>query len=77
MFGEMFGDIFGGGRAAADARRCFVARTSSTKLEIDLNQAVFGHSVEIDVAKLTECETAAAAARPRVTSPSPARPAMA
>ena len=43
--------------AAADARRCFRGADLKYELEIDLGQAVFGHSVEIDVAKLMECDT--------------------
>jgi molecular chaperone DnaJ len=57
MFGEMFGDIFGAGRRGGGRSQVFRGADLKYELEIDLNQAVFGHSVEIDVAKLMECET--------------------
>jgi molecular chaperone DnaJ len=57
MFGEMFGDIFGGGRRGAGGRQVFRGADLKYELELDLNQAVFGHSAEIDVAKLLECDT--------------------
>jgi len=56
MFGEMFGDIFGGGRRGG-GRQVFRGADLKYELELDLNQAVFGYSAEIDVAKLSECET--------------------
>ncbi len=43
-------------RAAAAARRCSAARTCAIELELELPQAVFGHQVEIEVARLAECE---------------------
>jgi molecular chaperone DnaJ len=51
----VFGDIFGqrrGGRS-----QVFRGADLRYELELDLDQAVFGHSVEIDVPKLSECET--------------------
>jgi molecular chaperone DnaJ len=57
MFGEMFGDIFGGARRGGGRSQVFRGADLKYELEIDLNQAVFGYSVEIDVAKLMECET--------------------
>jgi molecular chaperone DnaJ len=57
MFGEMFGDIFGGGRRGGGGRQVFRGADLKYELELDLNQAVFGHSSEIDVAKLMECDT--------------------
>ena len=57
MFGEMFGDIFGAGRRGGGRSQVFRGADLKYELEIDLNQAVFGHSVEIDVAKLSECDT--------------------
>jgi len=56
MFGEMFGDIFGGGRRGG-GRQVFRGADLKYELALDLNQAVFGHAAEIDIAKLTECET--------------------
>jgi molecular chaperone DnaJ len=57
MFGEMFGDIFGGGRRGGGGRQVFRGADLKYELELDLNQAVFGHSSEIDVTKLMECDT--------------------
>jgi molecular chaperone DnaJ len=57
MFGEMFGDIFGGGRRGGGRAQVFRGADLKYELELDLNQAVFGHSSEIDVTKLAECDT--------------------
>src|SRR3954464_7156529 len=57
MFGEMFGDIFGGGRRGGGGRQVFRGADLKYELELDLNQAVFGHAAEIDVTKLMECDT--------------------
>ena len=60
IFGDVFGDIFGGGRrGGAGAGRSQVYRGADLRyeLELDLDQAVFGTTVEIDVPKLCTCET--------------------
>src|SRR6478735_592413 len=56
IFGDVFGDIFGGGRRGG---RSQVYRGADLRyeLELDLEQAVFGTTVEIEVPKLSECET--------------------
>jgi molecular chaperone DnaJ len=56
IFGDVFGDIFGGGRRGGRAQ-VFRGADLRYELELDLNQAVFGASIEIDVPKLCECET--------------------
>ncbi|MFO1504656.1 MAG: molecular chaperone DnaJ [Steroidobacteraceae bacterium] len=56
IFGDVFGDIFGGGRRGGRSQ-VFRGADLRYELELDLNQAVFGASVEIDVPKLSECET--------------------
>ena len=55
IFGEVFGDIFGGGRRS----RTQVFRGADLRygLELELRQAVFGDSVEIDFQTLGECDT--------------------
>src|SRR5271170_12707 len=55
IFGDVFGDIFGGGRRA---NRSQVYRGADLRYQIDLDlaEAVFGYTVEIELAKLTECE---------------------
>jgi len=56
IFGDVFGDIFGGARRGGRSQ-VFRGADLRYELELDLNQAVFGASVEIDVPKLSECET--------------------
>jgi molecular chaperone DnaJ len=55
IFGDVFGDIFGAGRRGG---RSQVYRGADLRyeLELELAQAVFGHQVEIEVARLAECE---------------------
>jgi molecular chaperone DnaJ len=55
ILGDVFGDIFGGGRRG----RSQVFRGADLRygLELDLHQAVFGDSIEIDFQSLGECET--------------------
>ncbi len=55
LFGEVFGDIFGGGRRGG--RQVFRGADLRYELELDLEQAVFGHAAEIEIATLSECET--------------------
>jgi molecular chaperone DnaJ len=55
IFGEVFGDIFGGGRRGG--RQVFRGADLRYELELDLEQAVFGHNAEIEVTTLGECET--------------------
>ncbi|HTT02159.1 MAG TPA: molecular chaperone DnaJ [Steroidobacteraceae bacterium] len=55
IFGDVFGDIFGGGRRSRS--QVFRGADLRYELELDLDQAVFGHNVELDVAKLEVCET--------------------
>jgi molecular chaperone DnaJ len=52
----VFGDIFGGARRGGRSQ-VFRGADLRYDLELDLNQAVFGTTVEIDVPKLSECET--------------------
>ncbi len=54
VFGDMFGDIFGGGRRAG---RNAVYRGADLRYELalDLEQAVFGTSTEIDFQTVKEC----------------------
>ena len=55
IFGDVFGDIFGGARRGG---RSQVYRGADLRyeLQLELPQAVFGHQVELEVARLTECE---------------------
>ncbi|GAC32756.1 molecular chaperone DnaJ [Paraglaciecola polaris] len=55
IFGDVFGDIFGGGRGGRQSR---ASRGSDLRynLELSLEEAVRGKSVEIRVPTLAECE---------------------
>jgi len=56
IFGDVFGDIFGGARRGGRSQ-VFRGADLRYELELDLSQAVFGTTAEIEVAKLAECET--------------------
>ena len=56
IFGDVFGDIFGTARRGGHSQ-VFRGADLRYELELDLHQAVFGHTVEIEVPKLVECET--------------------
>ena len=55
IFGDVFGDIFGARRGGRS--QVFRGADLRYELELELHEAVFGHSVEIEVPKLVECET--------------------
>jgi molecular chaperone DnaJ len=56
IFGDVFGDIFGAARRGGRAQ-VFRGADLRYELELDLDQAVFGRSVELEVPKLSECDT--------------------
>jgi molecular chaperone DnaJ len=56
IFGDVFGDIFGGQRRGGRSQ-VFRGADLRYELALDLNQAVFGAAMEIEVPKLSECET--------------------
>jgi molecular chaperone DnaJ len=55
IFGDVFGDIFGGGRRGG-ASQVYRGADLRYEIELDLPEAVFGRTVEIDVTKFVECE---------------------
>lgn len=57
IFGDVFGDIFRGGRRGAGRSQVFRGADLRYDLELDLHDAVFGKSIEIEIPKLAECET--------------------
>jgi len=58
IFGDVFGDIFGGGRRGSGGRaQVFRGADLRYELDLELHDAVFGKSIEIDVPKLAKCET--------------------
>jgi molecular chaperone DnaJ len=68
IFGDVFGDIFGTGRRGGRAQ-VFRGADLRYELELDLDQAVFGHAVDIDVPKLSECETCHGSGAAKGSSP--------
>jgi molecular chaperone DnaJ len=56
IFGDVFGDIFGASRRGGRSQ-VFRGADLRFELDLDLNQAVFGKTVELEVPKLSECET--------------------
>jgi molecular chaperone DnaJ len=68
IFGDVFGDIFGGGRRGG---RSQVYRGADLRyeLELDLDQAVFGTTVEIEVPKLSTCETCSGSGAAKGSNP--------
>jgi molecular chaperone DnaJ len=55
IFGDVFGDIFGGARRGG-GRQVYRGADLRYELELNLEQAVFGDSVNIDFTTLGECE---------------------
>lgn len=55
IFGDMFGDIFGGGRRGGGRSAVYRGADLRYELALDLEQAVFGTSTEIDFQTVTEC----------------------
>jgi molecular chaperone DnaJ len=56
IFGEVFGDIFGGNRRGGRSQ-VFRGADLRYELELELPQAVFGHTTEVEIPRLMECET--------------------
>jgi molecular chaperone DnaJ len=56
IFGNVFGDIFGAARRGGRSQ-VFRGADLRYELQIELDQAVFGHSVEIEIPRLAECDT--------------------
>ncbi len=69
IFGDVFGDIFGGGRRG----RSQVFRGADLRYEVtlDLEQAVFGDSVEFEIPVLSECATCKGSGAAKGSSPTP------
>ncbi len=57
IFGDVFGDIFGGGRRGGGRSQVFRGADLRYEIELDLGQAVFGHTLELELPKLEECTT--------------------
>ena len=70
IFGDMFGDIFGGGRRAG-RNAVFRGADLRYELALDLEQAVFGTSTEIDFQTVTECTECGGSGAARGHAPVP------
>ena len=57
IFGDVFGDIFGGGRRGGGGPQVFRGADLGYELKLDLEKAVAGDTVEIDVPTQVGCET--------------------
>jgi molecular chaperone DnaJ len=68
IFGEVFGDIFGSSRRGGRSQ-VFRGADLRYELALDLRDAVFGTSVEIDIPKLSECETCHGSGAAKGSSP--------
>lgn len=68
IFGDVFGDIFGSARRAG-ASQVFRGADLRYEIGLDLAEAVFGRTVEIDVNKFVECETCHGSGAARGSSP--------
>ena len=69
IFGDVFGDIFGAARRGGRAQ-VFRGADLRYELELDLREAVFGHTVQIEVPRLVECETCHGTGAAKGSSPS-------
>ncbi len=67
IFGDVFGDIFGGGRRSRS--QVFRGADLRYELELDLEQAVFGDTVNLDFATLGECEECKGSGSAKGTKP--------
>lgn len=57
IFGDVFGDIFGGGRRGGGGPQVFRGADLGYELKLDLERAVSGDTVEIDVPTQVSCDT--------------------
>ncbi len=69
IFGDVFGDIFGGGRRARS--QVFRGADLRYELELTLEQAVAGESINIDVPTQVECDRCDGNGAEPGTSPTP------
>jgi len=68
IFGDVFGDIFGGGRRGGRSQ-VFRGADLRYELELELPEAVFGHTCEISLPRLMECETCSGNGAAKGSSP--------
>jgi molecular chaperone DnaJ len=68
IFGDVFGDIFGGGRRGGGPQ-VFRGADLGYELKLDLEKAVFGDSIEIDVPTQVSCDTCDGSGAKKGSSP--------
>jgi len=68
IFGDVFGDIFGGGRRGGGPQ-VFRGADLGYELQLDLEKAVTGDTVEIDVPSQVACDTCDGSGAKKGTSP--------
>jgi molecular chaperone DnaJ len=68
IFGDVFGDIFGGARRGG-ASQVFRGADLRYEIGLDLSEAVFGRTVEIDVNKFVECDVCHGSGAARGSNP--------
>ena len=68
IFGDVFGDIFGGGRRGGGAQ-VFRGADLGYELKLDLEAAVAGDTIEIDVPTQISCTTCSGSGAKKGTSP--------
>lgn len=69
IFGDVFGDIFGGGRRAGGGPQVFRGADLGYELALDLEKAVSGDTVEIDVPTQVACASCNGSGAKKGTSP--------
>ena len=69
IFGDMFGDIFGGRRGGNQQNQSQRGSDLRYELTLDLEQAVFGDKVSIDIPSLSSCEPCKGSGAKPGTSP--------
>ena len=69
IFGDVFGDIFGGGRRAGGGPQVFRGADLGYELTLDLEKAVSGDTVEIDVPTQVGCASCNGSGAKKGTSP--------
>ncbi len=69
IFGDVFGDIFGGGRGRGGQSQVFRGADLGYELKLDLETAVSGDSVTIDVPTQVTCESCDGSGAKKGSSP--------
>jgi len=69
IFGDVFGDIFGGGRARGGASQVFRGADLGYELKLDLETAVAGDTVTIDVPSQVTCTSCEGSGAKKGSSP--------